>query len=165
MLSFSFSFFFFIVTLHLSIHLPEEHNRKKEKFLKNPFLSNFYHKTNLKQVIAQNSSHCFVNFPVFFCFVFFTRNKDWNKFLAKLHVNLQTNDLSEKTLCWKGKWRLLQTALEALWLQSISLNNHWIFFSSRCKTVNRLFNFVCFIGQNYSNPCCFRFHWMAKLLT
>ena len=66
---------FFIVSLHLSIHLPEQQNRKKEKILNNPFLSNFYQKTNLKQVIAQNSSHCFVNFPVFFVLSFLPETK------------------------------------------------------------------------------------------
>ena len=46
---------FFIVSLPFSIQLPERHNRKKEKFQKNLFLSNFYQKTNLKQVMGQNS--------------------------------------------------------------------------------------------------------------
>ena len=90
---------FFIVSLPFSIQLPERHNRKKEKFQKNLFLSNFYQKTNLKQVMGQNSWCCFVNFHVFFVWSFFTRKKDWNKFLAKLHVSLRTNDLSRETLC------------------------------------------------------------------
>ena len=104
---------FFIVSLPFSIQLPERHNREKEKFLKNLFVSNFYQKTNLKQVMAQNSSCCFVSFHVFFVCSFSTRKKDWNKFLAKLHVSLRTSDLSTETLCWKERedcsrplWRL-----------------------------------------------------------
>ena len=115
---------FFIVSIPFSIQLPERHNREKEKFQKNLFLSNFYQKTNLKQVMTQNSSCCFVNFHVFFVWSFFTRKKDWNKFLAKLHVSLRTNDLSPETLCWKGKRRLLHTALNAFLLHSTLLKNH-----------------------------------------
>ena len=63
------------LSLHLSIHLPEQHNRKKEKFKKSPFLSDFYQRTNLKQVIAQNSLHCFVNFHVFFVLSFLPETK------------------------------------------------------------------------------------------
>ena len=147
--SVSFSFF----RLPFSIQLPERHNRKKEKYLKNPFLSNFYQKTNLKQVMAQNSSCCFVNFHVFFVWSFFTRKKDWNKFLAKLRVSLRTNDLSPETLCWKGKRRLLHSALKAFLLHSTLSKNHEIFFLSKCITVNRHFNFLCIIGQIYSNAC------------
>ena len=95
--------FFFIVSLPFSMQLPERHNRGKEKFLKNLFVSNFYQKTNLKQIMAQNSSFCFVNFHVFFVCSFSTRKKDWNKFLAKLHVSLRTSDLSTETLCWKER--------------------------------------------------------------
>ena len=107
-----------------SIQLPEQHNRKKEQFLKNPFLSNFYQKTNLKQGIAQNSWRCFFNFHVFFLWSFFTRKKDWRTFLAKLYVSLQTNDSSPETLCWKGKRRLLQTSLKAFLLYSTLSKNH-----------------------------------------
>ena len=45
------------------------------------------------------SSCCFVNFHVFFVCSFSTRKKDWNKFLAKLHVSLRTSDLLTETLC------------------------------------------------------------------
>ena len=75
---------FFIVSLPFSIQLPERHNRKKEKFQKNLFRSNFYQKTNLKQVMGQNSWCCFVNFHVFFVWSFFTRKKGLEQVFSQI---------------------------------------------------------------------------------
>ena len=133
----------------------------KSAVRKNPRLSNSYQKTNLKLVFAQNStiSLCrFINFHVFLFCHFYQKQR-----LEQVFSQIICNFAKKLFICGdtllEKNVKTTPDRLKAFWLHSTSSKNHFkIFFSSKRERLNRHFNFLCIIGQSYSNACCFHFH-------